>query len=131
MSLSTAARVRLSLIGAAIALQLMPTPLARLTGTSSGRGMADACEEAWAAEEAAMRALQAVMGEVAALQQEVAFVRQVAAVKHSVADEVAAMRGDVAVVWELAAVRKRDVQRLTGKVADLKRESWGGEGGGW
>ncbi|CAI5983819.1 unnamed protein product [Closterium sp. NIES-65] len=78
--------------------------------------------EACAAGEAAMRAVQAVRGEVAALQRQVVSVREVAVLKHSLEDEVTALRGEVAAVWEVAAMERSEVQRLTGKVADLKRD---------
>ncbi|CAI5479417.1 unnamed protein product [Closterium sp. Yama58-4] len=69
---------------------------------ASGRGMAAmgkrAREEACAAGEAAMRALQEVRSEVAALQREVAAVR------------------------EEAAEQRRDVQRVRGEVEEMKRE---------
>ncbi|CAI5968016.1 unnamed protein product [Closterium sp. NIES-64] len=88
---------------------------------SSGRHMAGV-REACAAGEAAMRAVQAVRGEVAALQRQVVSVREVAVLKHSLEDEVTALRGEVAAVWEVAAMERSEVQRLTGKVADLKRD---------
>ncbi|CAI5510864.1 unnamed protein product [Closterium sp. Naga37s-1] len=108
--------------------------------------MAGTREEACAAGEAAMRALQAMRSElaalklevaamreveaekqsvanqVAALQWEVASVREAAAAKQSLADEVAALRQQVFGLWELAGMRTRDVQRLTGEVAEMKRE---------
>ncbi|CAI5947134.1 unnamed protein product, partial [Closterium sp. NIES-65] len=69
---------------------------------ASGRGMAAmgkrAREEACAAGEAAMKALQEVRSELAALQREVAAVR------------------------EEAFVQRRDVQRVRGEVEEMKRE---------
>ncbi|CAI5510863.1 unnamed protein product, partial [Closterium sp. Naga37s-1] len=104
VSFVTRARVRL----------IVPTPLPPGTAlhvststhrdleAASGRAMAAmgkrAREEACAAGEAAMRALQEVRSELAALQREVAAVR------------------------EEAVVQRRDVQRVAGEVEEMKRE---------
>ncbi|CAI5950205.1 unnamed protein product [Closterium sp. NIES-64] len=95
VSFVTRARVRL------IALH-ESTSTHRDLEAASGRGMAAmgkrAREEACAAGEAAMKALQEVRSELAALQREVAAVR------------------------EEAFVQRRDVQRVRGEVEEMKRE---------